>query len=228
MEGDLENFSDLDNLLSLAEAEEFFSNSKEPEKTKRAAIVIEENDCELVSINYGANKICSSISSFFFGAIKSRDQKISSKPKDQKTISSFFKPPKRLPDEPVEQLEPKKMSKIVKKPKGIETVSSEIVKKRIPKFKLIPGTPFSVDAFSYGQIDQITGYFLTHFHSDHYKGLSNKIFADRPGNRLYCSEVTANLVKKELKMREEFITILKVGLIYIIEGIHVGVFDANQ
>ena len=41
------------------------------------------------------------------------------------------------------------------------------------------------------------------FPPDHYKGLSNKLFIDgsRPGTRLYCPEVTGNLVKKELRIR---------------------------
>lgn len=246
---ELENFSDLDNLLSLAEDEDFYLNSSNSKESKETGINPTENDCELVSIKFGANPlpatICSSISSFFSSAFKSHGclKNYSSPPKGQTSISAFFKPPKRLPDEPLEPLETKKLTKVAQKPfifpstkkpppKAIDPVPAtsfgNAKKYKLPGFKLIPGTPFSVDAFSYGHIDRVTGYFLTHFHSDHYKGLSNKIFADRPGVRLYCSEVTGNLVKKELRVREEFITTLTIGLVYIIEGIHVGVFDANQ
>ena len=156
----------------------------------------------------------------------------------QMSISQFFRPPKRLPPEEgqendnVESDKRKCLSSNENnlKPKASSSSSfsssNDFKAKKVPRFKLIPGTPFSVDAFSYGPLESITGHFLTHFHSDHYKGLSNKTIAD--GSRLYCSEVTGNLVKKELKIREEVITILKLGHLYIIEGIHVGVLDANQ
>ena len=248
---ELENFSDLDNLLSLADDEDFFLNSSESKTEITNGIVeYEENDCELVkTVKIGANPLKTSfntIKSFFMSTFtppqtQTRTQ-TQTKIKGQTSIAAFFKPPKRLPEEPIELEETKKMTKVEEKPfvfpslkKPVHETSSAIVtpangkKNKLPKFKLIPGTPFAVDAFSYGAIENVTGYFLTHFHSDHYKGLSNKLFIDKPpGTRLYCSEVTGNLVKKELRIRDEFITTLRIGLIYIIEGIHVGVLDANQ
>ena len=252
---ELENFSDLDNLLSLAADKDFILN---PNETKfeivnapgdGSARSVEENDCELVSVKIGANPLSSSINSirsFFINKFKSQANtpaKMNAS-KGQTSISTFFKPPKRLPDEPIEHLEVKKMPKITEKPFVFPSPKNPTntlnlpdladqkntngKKYKLPKFKLIPGTPFAVDAFSYGPIGGITGYFLTHFHSDHYKGLSNKLFIERAGVRLYCSEVTRNLVRKELSIREEFITTLKIGQIYIIEGIHVGLLDANQ
>lgn len=208
---DMENVSDLDNLLSLAE-EEFFSNDKK------------DSDCEIlgVSINSPPNIISS---------IRSITTTLSvAKSRVQSSIAQFFKPPKRIPDE--EEI----LTEMDVSLKRFKTTTAPIVytkskdfKYTIPKFKLIPGTPFAVDAFSYGPIKGVTGYFLTHFHSDHYKGLSNKLFpADSTGSRLYCSEVTGNLVQKELKIRKEVIITLKIGQIYQIEGIHVGILDANQ
>lgn len=217
---DLENFSDLDNLLAMAEEEFNVSEAKDPVEVAEVAV---ENDCEFISIKTIETKPQS------LSAIKSiLNTGVS---KVQKSISDFFKAPKRFPDEVYVSAGAGAADgggdvSEVKKTKTMSLVFPK-AQYKLPKFKLIPGTPFSVDAFSYGQIPSISGYFLTHFHSDHYKGLTNKLF-DTSGMRLYCSEVTGNLVQKELKVRGEVITTLKIGNIYLIEGIHVGVLDANQ
>lgn len=43
--------------------------------------------------------------------------------------------------------------------------------KVVPTYKIVEGTTYAVDAFQFGEIADVTHYFLTHFHSDHYIGL---------------------------------------------------------
>ena len=51
--------------------------------------------------------------------------------------------------------------------------------------RFLTGTGFTVDAFQYGEVEGCTAYFLTHFHSDHYAGLSKDFMWP-----VYCSEVS--------------------------------------
>jgi len=86
------------------------------------------------------------------------------------------------------------------------------------------GTTFTVDAFSFGKIPNITAYFLSHFHSDHYGGLT-KSFSH---GLIYCSSVTANLVIGQLKVDEMYIRRLPLNEEVEIEGVKVTLIDANQ
>ena len=68
-------------------------------------------------------------------------------------------------------------------------------------------TNFICDGFQYAKPTLAKKYFLTHFHSDHYGGITSKW-----GNGIiYCSHATANLIHEQLGVQKQYIISLPMN-----------------
>lgn len=74
-----------------------------------------------------------------------------------------------------------------------------------PFYKIMPGFFIAVDAFRYGAVEGCKAYFLSHFHSDHYVGLT----ANWTHGPIYCSKVTGSLVKNQLRTAAQYVVELE-------------------
>ncbi|KAL1964851.1 hypothetical protein VTN77DRAFT_6353 [Rasamsonia byssochlamydoides] len=96
-----------------------------------------------------------------------------------------------------------------------------------PFYKIIPGFSICVDAFRYGRVEGCQAYFLSHFHSDHYAGLT----ASWRHGPIYCSKVTGNLVRQQLKVDPKWVVDLefeKKTEVLGTNGVQVTMIPANH
>lgn len=94
-----------------------------------------------------------------------------------------------------------------------------------PEWISIPGTSFVVDGFG-RKADGIIckNWFLTHFHADHYGGLTK---AFKRG-KIHCTEITANLCKLKLGISEEKLQVVELNQPFLVEGVQVTFLNANH
>ncbi|CBI20745.3 hypothetical protein VitviT2T_004525 [Vitis vinifera] len=93
----------------------------------------------------------------------------------------------------------------------------------LPLWCCIPGTPFRVDAFRYLRRD-CSHWFLTHFHLDHYQGLTRSFCH----GKIYCSAITARLVNMKIGIPWDRLQILPLNQKINIDGVDVTCLDANH
>ncbi|KAI0851505.1 DRMBL-domain-containing protein [Daldinia vernicosa] len=100
-------------------------------------------------------------------------------------------------------------------------------KRTCPFYKIMPGFSICVDAFRYGAVKGCNAYFLSHFHSDHYIGLT----ANWSHGPIYCSKVTGSLVKNQLRTAAKWVVELEFDETVEVpgtEGVTVTMIPANH
>ncbi|KAK1556406.1 hypothetical protein Q3G72_004547 [Acer saccharum] len=92
-----------------------------------------------------------------------------------------------------------------------------------PPSKLIPKTRFLIDAFRHASASSVS-YFLSHFHSDHYSGLS----PTWSKGIIFCSSATSHLLVNILKVPKRFVYPLPLRERVLIDGCEAVLVDANH
>lgn len=95
--------------------------------------------------------------------------------------------------------------------------------KDTPIWCCIPGTPFRVDSFRYLRGD-CSHWFLTHFHLDHYQGLTRSFCH----GKIFCSSITAKLVHHKIGVPWDRFHVLPLNKRITVSGVNLTCFDANH
>jgi len=97
-----------------------------------------------------------------------------------------------------------------------------------PSHKQISNTSVLVDAFQYANPALPQTHFLSHFHSDHYGGLTKHW----SGGIIYCSAPTATLVNSELGVEKKYLHPLPMNTVSVVDAngkpVSVTLLDANH
>ena len=95
-----------------------------------------------------------------------------------------------------------------------------------PPWVRVPGTKIIVDGFRYRSAP-CDNYVLTHFHSDHYVGLT-KHMKWNPDALVWCTPTTARLVCERIGTPVARLRVLQVGQTALVEGHRMTFLDANH
>jgi DNA cross-link repair 1A protein len=117
-------------------------------------------------------------------------------------------------DLPAECIEPENSRFVGNKKKG---------KVVVPKYKIVEGSTFAVDAFRYGEISNVSHYFLTHFHADHYIGLTKKF-----SHPIFLSKITAFLVLDLIGVDGKWLNVVSIDNPFYINDTKIIPLDANH
>lgn len=96
-------------------------------------------------------------------------------------------------------------------------------RRRCPFYKRIPYTNICVDAFNFAKEDNLQHYFLSHFHADHYIGMTKGF--DKP---IYCTPITARLVRHKFKVAPKYLKAHELNEPFYIGTTRCTFFDANH
>ncbi|PIG90060.1 DNA repair protein Pso2/Snm1 [Aspergillus arachidicola] len=108
----------------------------------------------------------------------------------------------------------------------VKSKGKQAYQRTCPFYKIIPGFSICVDAFRYGAVEGCNAYFLSHYHSDHYIGLT----ASWRHGPIYCSKATGNLVRQQLKVEPRWVVDLEFEKTTEVPntGVQVTLIEANH
>lgn len=96
-------------------------------------------------------------------------------------------------------------------------------RRRCPFYKRIPYTSICVDAFNFAKEEGLKFYFLSHFHADHYVGLTKGF--DR---HIYCSPITGRLIRYKFKVAPKYIHTYDINVPFYVNNVRCTFYDANH
>ena len=99
------------------------------------------------------------------------------------------------------------------------------VARACPFYKRIKSTRFAVDSFDSAPETSIKHYFLSHYHADHYRGITSKW----NNGTLWCTPVTRNLLLMNYPgLQNARVKTIAIGTSVVVDGVTVSALDANH
>lgn len=88
----------------------------------------------------------------------------------------------------------------------------------------------SVDAFSFKPHDSISQYFLSHFHADHYGGITKRWPSERTlgSNIIFCSSITGRLLHIRFNIDPQFVFSMEPDIRYLVKSYTNDAIDAHE